>query len=226
MQLSTLLKKVKRRLIPVKVTTEPEKFNRYKKWFDDQGDKTHRVNYPLTRDSVVVDLGGYEGQWACDIYCKYGSRIFVFEPAKKYYDGIVSRFAFNPAIKVYLFGLAASDSQEKLFMQNDSSSIFNQKSVGQHEIIELKEAASFLDQLGLDQVDLMKINIEGGEYDLLNHLIESGWIRKIKNVQVQFHDFVPDAKRRMKSIQEKLIATHELTYQYWFVWENWRLKES
>lgn len=39
------------------------------------------------------------------------------------------------------------------------------------------------------------------------------------------HDFVPDAKRRMQKIQAALSRTHNLTYQYPFVWENWRIKE-
>ena len=47
----------------------------------------------------------------------------------------------------------------------------------------------------------------------------------IANIQVQFHDFVLDAESRMKSIQADLRKTHELTYQYDFVWENWKLKK-
>jgi len=70
----------------------------------------------------------------------------------------------------------------------------------------------------------MKINIEGSEYDLLEHLLETNYVKIIKNIQVQFHDFVPNAEKRMKRIQEKLQKTHYLTYQYPFVWENWRIK--
>ena len=77
----------------------------------------------------------------------------------------------------------------------------------------------------IERIDLMKINIEGGEYDLLEHLIKTGWIDKIINIQVQFHDFVENAEARMLAIQNDLAKTHELTYQYKFVWENWRLKD-
>ena len=76
----------------------------------------------------------------------------------------------------------------------------------------------------IERIDLMKMNIEGGEYDLLDHLIETGFIRNIENIQVQFHDFVPEAKQRMMKIQKELSKTHRLTYQYIFVWENWRRK--
>jgi len=73
-------------------------------------------------------------------------------------------------------------------------------------------------------VHFMKINIEGGEYDLLEHLLESGFISSITNIQVQFHDFVPNAEVQMNKIQHELSKTHSLTYQYPFVWENWQKK--
>ena len=72
----------------------------------------------------------------------------------------------------------------------------------------------------------MKINIEGGEYDLLEDFIQSGEIKKIINIQVQFHYFITGAKTRMRKIQKSLRKTHVLTYQYPFIWENWRIKQN
>jgi len=71
----------------------------------------------------------------------------------------------------------------------------------------------------------MKINIEGGEYDLLSYIIGKGLHKSIKNIQVQFHKV--DGllwEVRSTSIQRQLMKTHELTWQTPFVWENWSLK--
>ncbi len=38
------------------------------KWRKANGDGTLRLNYPLTPDSVVFDLGGYVGDWAQQIH--------------------------------------------------------------------------------------------------------------------------------------------------------------
>ena len=35
-----------------------------------------------------------------------------------------------------------------------------------------------------------------------------------------------EAGRRMDGLQVRLRETHALTYQYPFVWENWRLKDG
>jgi len=50
-------------------------------------------------------------------------------------------------------------------------------------------------------------------------------IAKVRFVQVQFHDFVPDSEARMDRIKEQLEATHRLDYFYKFVWESWTRKE-
>ena len=37
-------------------------------WVRDRGDQTLRLDYDLAAASIVFDLGGYEGQWASDIF--------------------------------------------------------------------------------------------------------------------------------------------------------------
>ena len=83
------------------------------------------------------------------------------------------------------------------------------------------DASRYFDAMGLDHIDLLKINIEGGEYDLLPNLIASGWIERITDIQVQFHDFVPDAIAKTQRIQESLRRTHRITWMFPMVWENW-----
>jgi len=191
-------------------------------WFQDKGDSTHRLQYDLNASSIVLDLGGYEGQWASDIYSRYCCTVHVFEPVQAYAENIQRRFAGNAHIQVYPFGLGATNTEIQIGLSNDGSSVFQK--TAQTETGQLVEAKAFFDRNGIGEIDLMKINIEGGEYELLEYLLDSGVTAKIRNIQVQFHDFVPNAETRMKSIQERLSQTHSLTYQYEFVWENWRVK--
>jgi FkbM family methyltransferase len=193
-------------------------------WFRDNGDKTHRLNYELDESSIVFDLGGYEGQWASDIFSMYQCRIYIFEPLPAYAANISTRFRANHRISVHSYGLAAEDQQSALAVNGDASSVHK---TGQEVVaIRLISTSRFIAENKIDTIDLMKINIEGAEYDLLTYLIKSGLVNRIKNIQVQFHDFVPDAEIRMLEIQKQLSVTHELTYQYSFVWENWALKKQ
>jgi len=191
------------------------------KWRQDRGDKTHRLDYDLNENSVVFDLGGYEGQWSSDIFSRYCCNIYIFEPVTDFADLILKRFKKNPKIRIFHFGLAERTHQEIISVNNDASSIFSKKT-GKYEEITLIRASEFIKQNSINHIDLMKINIEGGEYHLLEHLIESGLISTIDNIQVQFHEFIPDAEKRMEKIQNEMIKTHYLTYQYKFVFENWK----
>ncbi|MDF1703108.1 MAG: FkbM family methyltransferase, partial [Planctomycetota bacterium] len=193
-------------------------------WFAARGDETLRLDYPLTPTDAVIDLGGYEGQWAHDIYARYGCRVLVFEPVAAYAAAIDRRFADNDQVECFAFGLGAEDAQVGINLEDDATSIFKEGEAT--EMISIRRAEDFLDAQGLADVALIKINIEGAEYDLLDHVLDSGWIRKIENLQIQFHDFVEDAEARMRRIQERLQETHEITWQYPFVWENWKRRED
>lgn len=193
-------------------------------WFADNGDKILRLDYDLNSESIVFDLGGYEGQWTSDIFSKYVCNIYVFEPYHKYAEDIKKRFSKNKKIKIFEFGLSKKDEKLELNISDDGSSVF--KGSGEISQIYLKDAVTFFKDYNINHIDLLKINIEGGEYDFLERIIENEIVKHINNIQVQFHDFVPNAESRMKAIQQKLSLTHYTTYSYEFVWENWKLKNS
>ena len=189
-------------------------------WRRADGDRTLRLDYDLNENSVVFDLGGYRGQWTSDIFSMYCCCVYCFEPVRRFAEQITARFARNGKIRVFPFGLAASDRRERISLNADGSSICKGR---RDEEIGLVEAARFIEQHGIRKIDLMKVNIEGAEYELLEHLLQTGLIGSIIDLQVQFHDFVPNARARVQNIRRQLEQTHRATYQYDFVWENWRL---
>lgn len=191
-------------------------------WFGGQGDQTLRVEFDhLHRDSLVLDLGGYKGDWTAEITRRYGARVMVFEPIKAFHDQICSRFAGQPEIQAFAFGLGARDETLEMHHSADGTGAFVQ---GQAEQVRLVEASRFLREHQVERIDLMKINIEGGEYELLEHLIASGEILRVQRLQVQFHDFVPDAIALRARLVEQLSRTHQQDWCYYFVWESWSLK--
>jgi FkbM family methyltransferase len=213
------------RFIGRKILLFAEKFDEssfsvfYKKWREIDGDSTLRLNYELDSKSLVVDLGGYKGQWASDIYSKYQCNILIFEPVQYFFENIQKRFSKNSNIKVYQFGLSDKSGAFEFSIDSDSTSQFIKNN--NTETCEVREAVGFFLDQRIEYIDLMKINIEGAEYDLLEHFIETGFIEKINNLQVQFHSFVPNASARMNHIRERLKCTHTPTYQYEFIWEGW-----
>ena len=189
------------------------------RWLSDGGDEKFRYDYNIGSDSLVIDLGGYKGQWASDIYARFNCRILIFEPVKKFYGQIVTRFKMNQKVEVFCLALGANRREETLSLCEDGSSVFTKS--GPQETIQFEDVAHFFKQKDIEQVDLLKINIEGGEYELLPRLFATGLINRIKHLQIQFHDIGPDSKEHLKNICAQLAKTHRPRYQYKFVWEAW-----
>jgi FkbM family methyltransferase len=194
-----------------------------KKWWNDGGDYALRFNYDLNEHSIVIDLGGYEGQWASDLFSRYRCEIYIFEPVDAFYENISKRFECNQSIKTYKYGLGGKNCVEKIYIAAEGSSVY--KGEGNSESIKIVDTKEWIDgNLAKNcTIDLMKINIEGGEYDLLERLIETNMISRIKNIQVQFHDVGSDSLSRMLAIQTSLLKTHSNIFNYKFVWESYEL---
>ncbi len=228
----TLLKRILLKLVywidsmmaPTIDANEQLQAQRCAPWFKANGDETHRLNYDLNEQSVVFDIGGYKGEFARELFCKYGATIFVFEPIKEFYAIAEARFSNNTKVKVFNYGLGAISSKAFITLEDNSSSLHGK---GNNKVeIEIKSFNDFIAEQNITHIDLAKLNIEGAEYELLQSIIDANNRVKIKNIQVQFHDFViENAKEKMNALQAQLSTTHALTYQYEFVWENWQLKQ-
>ena len=193
----------------------------YERWLNDYGDTTLRLDYNLGPDSVVVDAGGYTGQWAEDINRRYNSTVHIFEPISTLCEGIASRFNNNRKVIVHKYALGRQNCELNISVNSDSSSTFD-FNAEKTETIRCIDVKRFFESAKIDKVDLLKINIEGGEYDLLERLIELDILNMISNLQIQFHRFIPDCMIRRKDIQTALSATHEQNWNYDWIWENWK----
>src|SRR5579862_3488390 len=187
--------------------------SRVQPWFAIDGDKNLRVDYDLKPSSTVFDIGGYKARWSREIYKKYRCHIEIFEPVSSFVKIIEKEFMNNKKVGVHRFGLGGKTEEVEISLDHASSSTFKAK--GEKEKIKLVAVSDFIkENCPKSMIDLMKINIEGGEYALLDDLTKSGLIKNIKDIQVQFHIFVPDAVIKRKQAQRRLSKTHYLTYSY------------
>ena len=113
-------------------------------------------------------------------------------------------FKANPKVNVHNYGLGGEDRSEKIALKDNASSIY--KSDGFLEEIEIVDVVRWLTENEIKDIDLIKINIEGGEFELLEKLIEHDTLIHFRNIQVQFHDFVPNADCRMRLTFEREFA--------------------
>lgn len=194
-----------------------------KQWFIDNGDYTHRINYNLNQDSIVFDIGGYVGWFSEQINNKYGSKIYCYEPLINFYNQIQNKFIDNKNVLVFPLAISDENKKEVIYVNDDASSVFQKG--GQPIEIDCITLDNAMQDNDIKTIDLIKINIEGAEYPLLEYMIKNELLEKCKNIQVQFHGFVEYSELRYDYICYELKKTHHLTYHYPFVWENWELNK-
>lgn len=188
-----------------------------------------RYQYNLKKDDIVFDCGAYLGDFTDGIYNKYHCNILVFEPLLVYFRKLQERFLNIEKINLFHFGLLDGNFKTKMADQKDSSSLFTDGNNGEDVII--KDILEFIEENNIKKIDLIKINIEGGEYDLLNHMLDNGDITIFKNIQIQYHFRKKDKRQNLyfnaedliKNITKKLENTHVLEWRF-PVWESWKRK--
>lgn len=168
-----------------------------------------RYQYDLNPDDIVIDLGAYQGEFSKEIYSRYKCKCIAVEPSeyiRDFKDGEIIEKAASTHNGVLRFGGRAYYAS--VFEETDH----------EYPCFDINDLLAEYEEIGL-----LKINIEGSEYDVLNHIIDHGYHKRIKNIQVQFHQIegVP-YERWLIEIRHKLSKTHEQQWGYDFVWESWK----
>lgn len=168
-----------------------------KQW-QEQSLEIKRYQYDLRPDPVFLDIGSYRREWGTNMIQLHGGEC-------GYFDGLdgCAAWLFDGEIT-----MGGDYYYTSMFTPGDKK-------------VRCVDIAPYLNE----QIDVMKVNIEGGEYALLSYIIEKGLMKNIVNLQVQFHLIEGrDSEKEYTTIAAWLSKTHELIWRYPFCWENWKLK--
>jgi FkbM family methyltransferase len=187
---------------------------------DNAKERVYR-NPGLTADSVVIDGGGYMGDWTAALLNQCDPHVTIYEPVPTFYRKLAVRFAEKPKVVIRPLGMAGRCETRRFGLASDATGMFAAMSTDNVQVRMMDVAREF-DRF--ERIDLLKLNIEGGEYEVLERLLDTGSIRKVVELRVQFHLSVPDATERYRKIRRRLKRTHRLIWRYPFVWEEWALK--
>lgn len=190
-------------------------------WNLKKGDTNLTLNYPLSQNSIVIDVGAYKGEFIEKLNKKHKPIIHALEPIEEYSNYLKKKFLKQTNIKVHNFGLLDKTIELKISNLGAGSSIYNRKEGSTEQTISLKSMIQFVEEEQIKEIQLLYLNIEGSEYQLLSHIIETGLIVNIKHLQVQFHNYIDNAKHERKRIRKELKKTHYCVFNFPFIWERW-----
>lgn len=171
-----------------------------------------RYRYKLMPHDLVVDLGAYNGDFAEEIHNQHGCNVICVEPTDS-----ITRVMNKPWCTVINKAAGTKDDIVRFGGMFYYTSQFETSDEWGFKEFPTFDVNTILNQ----QIALLKINIEGAEYDVLPHIIESGLQRNIDHIQVQFHLVDMDSEKKYMAIKKKLSETHQIEWRCPFVWESW-----
>ena len=195
-------------------------YDAFHAWRKDKGQARLSDYSDLQPGAVAFDFGGYKGAWTDDVLrCQPDCTVHIFEPHPKFAAELMAKFAKADNVHVHGFALGQNNGTLTLSDSDDGSSAV--ADLGEAFDVEIRAVSEFFQNHDIAHIDLVKMNIEGGEYDLLPALVDAGVMERIGKLQVQFHLFEPSFQPVRDAIRDQLAATHTCDWVYPFVWEQW-----
>lgn len=198
--------------------------NPHQSWFDVDGDNTYALDWDLNENSLVWEIGGFEGRWAQQIWDKFHCRITIFEPQLWAVERMKKRFDGIGKIDIHPYGLSVTEKEWSVFPigahETDGAGIYAEtyhvrEVVFRNIYAELSEFP--------EAIDLALMNIEGMEYDLLPSLISLNQISIFKHFWCQFHPgLVSDDGSKGHAIFEGMTKTHDMIWNFYPTAVAWR----
>lgn len=170
-----------------------------------------RYEYDLKPDDVVIDIGAYRGEWAEQILDRYGCKMIVVEPTDS-----ITQYAAFAGTEVINKAAWLFDGKLRMGGAYYYTSAFEDP-VTEYECFDIN---SLLRRF--DDIALLKMNVEGAEYDLITHVWREGMLHHIHELQIQFHLIEGEQSEvRYDAVAALLGETHRVRWRYPFCWESW-----
>ena len=180
------------------------------------------LNLPVTTGSLVIDAGAYKGEWSSKMIARYGCQAILFEPVPEFFQLLQSYFRGNTLVRVFNAAIGGKDGQALFSLLDNSTSSYkssNELEVFTSDVVDIIRIVK--EHAHDKQISCMKLNIEGGEYEVLERLIESNLLEVFDSLLIQFHRWPEGYEVRYSNIVNKLQDTHLIKWGYDFMWELW-----
>ncbi len=169
----------------------------------------------LNKDSIVYSFGaGEDISFDLSLIEKFGLSVYVFDPTPKSIafinkQNLPEKFNFKE------YGIADFDGNIKFYPPENpnhvSHTILHRSATSDKYIeVPVKKLGTICRELGHDKIDLLKMDIEGAEYSVIEDIVKSGI--QIDQLLVEFHDRFEtvDTSNNHKAISQLLDLGYEI----------------
>lgn len=165
--------------------------------------RNHTIYLPAIRkNGVVLDLGAHKGEFSIAMSKKFGSSCYLIEANPELFDQI----QVTENNQKFNYAISGEDKPIQFFIgDNAEASSIKKTSDNINEVVTIDgiRLDTFISRCGLNQIDLLKMDIEGAEFDLFN-TIDEKTLLSIRQITVEFHDWVLGNYSEVVSLRKRL----------------------
>ena len=177
-----------------------------------------KYDWPVARGDLVVDVGAYEGNWTREMVKRYECQVWAFEPV--FFDR--AKADQSPLVTVFPAALGHEPDVQKWCVKGDMTGKYLGEGNHTQSVTVLPVSVLY----AWSRIKVLKLNCEGGEYDILNQLICDDKIKLFDHFLIQWHHVVgAKAFEPMHDlIRSHMAKTHALLFDAPWCWEGWGRK--
>jgi FkbM family methyltransferase len=161
----------------------------------------------LSADSVCYSAGvGTDVSFDVELIKRYGCTVNAFDPtptsvALIEQSDLPDSFIFHP----WAVGGSNGQREFRLYNERDGSASMVLGRVGAPFVAQCRTIASIMDELGHAHLDLLKLDIEGAEYEVLDSLAADGICSRILCVEFHRTPFIRPMVRAVRRLHEAYV---------------------
>lgn len=167
----------------------------------------------ISEGSLVYSFGiGTDISFDTEIIREFKVLVFAFDPTPKSINWLSGQ-ALPKGFKAFPYGLAEFSGEATFYLPINpahvsASLLFKQSD--QKIVVQVKRLKDIVNELGHQKLDILKMDIEGAEYAVIDDILNSGV--QIRQILIEFHHrFHPDGLRKTReSIRKLKQAGYEL----------------
>ncbi len=164
----------------------------------------------LSQNSIIYSFGiGEDISFDKAVIKNHGCHVFGFDPTPKSINWIKHQQNLPLKFSFFDYGIANKSGLVNFFLpKNDehvSGSYVDQANVNNNKkvLVEMKCWKDIVNKLGHAKIDVLKMDIEGAEYSVIENILESN--TPIGQILIEFHErFFEDGKTKSIDVIEKL----------------------